>query len=155
LVNFGALLAIVGILHALLGRRAALAAALLVSTPLALAVTGSLFIENVLAATILAVVLALDRLRRYRDGGSLFAAGLLLGAALSMKLGAISCVVPLALFAAPLARRSRGRVIYALAALLVVGGLPYLYAWRVAGSPLYPFVPSIFSSSYPGHIPPA
>jgi hypothetical protein len=164
LTNLGALLVTVALLHSLARRAlprpaAAVVAALFASTPLAGLVTGSLFIENVLAAMLLAAVFAIDRLRRRGDGASLIAAGILLGVSLSIKLGAVSCAIPLAVFAVVAAvRRAKFQTrhaVVAAAAFLAMGGLPYLYTWMRTGSALYPFVPSIFQSPFPGKFPPA
>ena len=166
LTNFAALAAILALLYSLARRwlpraPAALGVALFASTPLVQLVTGSLFVENVLAAMILAAVVALARLHRTGRDVYLFAVGLFLGTALSVKLGALSCAVPLAGFAVHRALRPRiprpGLVRYALAALaalVLIGGFPYVYAWHVAGSPMYPFTRELFVSPFPGKFPP-
>jgi hypothetical protein len=147
LTNFGALLCVLAAIYSLARRYAspawiALVAALFASTPVVELVTGSLFVDNLLTAMLAGAVVAID-------GGSITAAVILLGAALSIKLGALTCVIPIVLFSI---RRFRWNH---LAALVVLGGLPYLYTWSMTGSALYPFVPSLFTSRFPGHFPPA
>jgi hypothetical protein len=167
LTNFAALAAILALLYSLARRwlpraPAALGVALFASTPLVQLATGSLFIENVLAAMTLAAVVALARLRSTGNGAYLFATGLFLGTTLSMKLGALGCAVPLTAFAVHSALRLRLRqpglgryAMAAAAAVLLIGGLPYAYAWHAAGNPMYPFTKELFTSPYPAKFPPA
>src|SRR4029079_2674660 len=79
---------------------------------------------------------------------------LLLGAALATKLLAVyaaASLVPLAAYS--LARSVKGKPLAiafarATVVLVAVGGLPYLYAWAVAGNPVLPFLNLVFASPY-------
>ena len=138
-----------------------LAAALFVSTPLTQLVTGSLFVENFWAAMVLGASVALwrylepdksndghegpDRARAY-----LVTAGILFGAALSVKLMAVAFIAPAAAIACfTVARRKQVRAAVPAAMLLLVfAAPPYLYAWWKTGNPVFPFANSVFRSPY-------
>ncbi len=117
---------------------------LFATTPLVQLVTGSLFVENLLAALILGTMAATWQYGETGEPRFFFAAMALGGTALSTKFGALGFVaiaVPLALF--EVWRRGGRRVLQASAgvALLVVCALPpYAIAWQKTGNPLFPFL---------------
>lgn len=128
---------------------AILMATLLISTPLVQLVTGSLFVENFVAAMTLAGVVALWRYRESRAASYLFLMALLLGTAISLKLAAIAVV----LLALPFLKGTRPapRVALATAAiLLLITSIPYAHAWWRSGNPLFPYANAIFRSPYVG-----
>ncbi len=159
LLNFANLLAILGLLYAFArsccSRLAALSICALYATgPLVQVVTGSLFIENLLAALLLASAMAFCA--HLREGGTrLFAAGwLLLGLALSAKSGAIAFapgLMALAVYAAwkrPV--RSRAWPL-AVASGVAIGVYFYVLAWLRTGNPFFPAANEIFHSPlFPG-----
>lgn len=155
LLNFAFLVLIAGIIIRLSRRwtsmeTGSLAAALFASTPLVALVSGSLFIENVWAAMILAAVATLLHYFDTKESDDLAAIGLLLGAALASKLIAAANVLPVAAFALLLAARRKHYSALAVAGvlLLAIGLIPYVYAWAVTGNPVFPFVNAVFHSAY-------
>ena len=153
LFNFALLLSIAAIVYSVnrrwLSRAPALVVtALFASTPLVHLVTGSLFIENFVAALILGTLAALWRFRETGHRNVLFAAATLAGAAAAAKLGACVFVLIAVPFAIAEARRqwkhlgTRPAVTAALAmALLVaVAAPPYLIAYAKTGNPVFPFL---------------
>ena len=122
--------------------------ALFASTPLVHLVTGSLFIENFVAAMILGMLVALWRFRETGRRNLLFAAAALAGAAAAAKLGA--CVF--ALMALPfgvaetrrqwkhLGARPAVTAALAMALLVAVAAPPYLIAYAKTGNPVFPFL---------------
>jgi 4-amino-4-deoxy-L-arabinose transferase-like glycosyltransferase len=135
--------------------------ALFLSTPMVLLVTGSMFVENFVAAMLLAGMTALWRLHETAGVRYLLLTALLLGASVGMKLGALAAV----LFALPFLgaavagswRRLGARVpvVVPLAVVLFVGvaALPYVNAWMRTGNPIYPFANQHFHSPYIGSNP--
>lgn len=99
-------------------------AALFASTPLVMLATGSLFVENLLAAFVLAGFLT---------PGAAGAA--LLGAAVNVKLGALA-------FAAPALIFKRRAALWAVPFAL----WPYATAWMKTGNPVFPFFNHVFRS---------
>ncbi|HEY1221675.1 MAG TPA: glycosyltransferase [Bryobacteraceae bacterium] len=155
LLNLAWLLALEGLLYGAVRRwlprsPAWLLAALFAATPLVELVTGSLFIENLLAALILGMMVALWR---YAESGSprfLFAAAVLAGSALSTKFGAFAFVVPaLPFFVWEARRRPRpagaGWLAMALAGAAALP--PYVIAWWKTGDPLFPYLGKLFPHS--------
>jgi hypothetical protein len=152
LLNFAALLMLVALLHCVLrpfvSRPVAfLLVASFASTPLVQLVTGSLFVENLLAAIILGALAALWRFQASGERRFLFLSAALSGTALSVKLGALGFVAVITPFAiAAIARRwkSLGRrpvltCLLALALFLVAALPTYGIAWRMTANPIYPF----------------
>jgi len=125
-----------------------LAAALFASTPLVQLVTGSLFIENVWAAFVLAASLALVRYLATGDSRELAVAGFLIGSAAAVKLIAGAFLVPLALVAVVgAARRGQWKPLAIAAALATVAASPpYVFAYAATGNPVFPFENAIFRS---------
>src|SRR5439155_9481239 len=99
LVNFAMLLALLGLLYSLARRWvsrsvAYLLAALFASVPMVQGLVASLFVENLLAALLLASLSALWRFADTGDRRMAYAAAILAGAALSTKFGALVLVLP-------------------------------------------------------------
>ncbi len=116
-----------------------LCAALFASTPLVQLVTGSLFVENVWCALVVGAAIVL------LDEGDLRAAGILIGAAVAVKLIAVAFAIPLAVFAA--LRERAWRPLVAPAALALLLGLPtYVFAYAKSGNPIFPFANATFRS---------
>jgi hypothetical protein len=117
---------------------------LFATTPLVQLVTGSLFVENLLAALILGMMTALWR---FAEGGELrwfYAAMALGGTALATKLGALSFVAGAAPFAFFALRRRGGprarRAAAGTALFLLCASPPYAIAWWKTGNPVFPFL---------------
>jgi hypothetical protein len=155
LLNF-AFLALIAAMMVRLSRRwmsmemGALSAALFVSTPLAALVTGSLFIENVWAAMILAAAATLLHYADSKEADDVAAIGLLLGAALASKLIAAANVLPIAVLTLLFAIRRKHLSSTAVAGVLLIaiGVIPYAYSWVVTGNPVFPFLNAVFHSPY-------
>jgi hypothetical protein len=150
LMNFGLLVLIAAMIFQASQRW--LAAALFASTPLALLVTGSLFVENVWAAMVLGAVLALVRYSESGKTAELRAAGVFFGAALAVKLIAAIFIAPAVCMAAFVAwKHGRLRQLLPAAALLAFfAAPPYVYSWAKSGNPVFPFANAIFRSPYFG-----
>ena len=148
LANF-ALLALMAGMIAQVSRRW-LSAALFVSTPLAVLVTGSLFVENIWAALILGAALAVVRYDEDSKAAELYTAAALFGAALAVKLIAAMFVAPAAVILGWIAIRRRQAAALAPAALLLAltAAPPYLYSFIKSGNPVFPFANNIFRSPY-------
>lgn len=136
---------------------AAGAAALFASTPMVYLVTGSLFIENMLACLIFAGVLAFHKAWRYDRVPDLLSGCMFLGTALATKFGAVpyiagtvAALALVTLFALRRARKLREghgrRAAVAIATLLIFGAAPYCYSWYVTGNPFFPFLNHIYKS---------
>jgi hypothetical protein len=141
LLNF-AFLAMLALLLAEAARRwvaparAWLAAALFLTTPLVLLVTGSLFVENVWAALLLAGLLgALE--------GRPAVAAIGCGAACAVKLIAVAFAGPLLLAVAWRAGARWWRP--ALVAALLAAP-PYVFSYVRSGNPVFPFLNAVFRS---------
>ena len=150
LLDFAMLLVIVGLLYDAARRwlspaAACLLAASFAATPMVQLVTGSLFVENVLAALILAMMAAIWRLGETGGRRWLYAAAALGGAAISCKFGALAFVA----VALPFALAGRAPKLHkaaAVAVLLAAAAPPYAIAWSKTGNPLFPFVNQRFHS---------
>lgn len=148
LFNFAMLLVIETLLYGLVRRWvprafALLLAAAFAATPMVQLVTGSLFVENLLAALILGAVVAATRLGESGENRFFHAAAALAGTALAVKLGALAFLLVLLPVLALEARRWRKTAAaWVLAgALLLAAALPtYAIAWRKTGNPLFPFL---------------
>jgi glycosyltransferase involved in cell wall biosynthesis len=156
LLNFVMLLAVAGLLYTAVRRWLPRAAALLLvslfaASPLVQLVTGSLFVENLLAALLLGMLTAVWRFGDTGNRRFLYAAALLAGAALTTKLAALPFVALALPFAALEARRHWKRVgpapcLLALVLLLATALPTYAIAWLKTGNPVFPFVNGTFPS---------
>jgi hypothetical protein len=164
LANFLLLIALLALLYCFARRHlprapAVFATALFASIPMAQLVTGSLFIENFLAAMIVAALLAIERLHQSRRPAHLVLAGLFLGTAFAAKFGTLTCAVALVPFAVFAVRRSRGPslrfVLMAIAVAAAAAAPAYLWAWHKMGSAIYPYASPLFRSPFPGGTIPA
>lgn len=117
----------------------ALAAALFASTPVVQLVSGSLFVENAWAAFVCGGALALWE-------GEIFAAALLFGAALSVKLLAAAFIAAAAIAGVFLWRRRPGKLAAAGVLLAVVAAPPYLNSWWETKNPIFPYSNQVFRS---------
>lgn len=159
LLNFAMLLALVLLLFRILRQLASSAiaigmTALFVSTPLVQLVTGSMFVENFVAAMCFAGIVALWRFHEIPTPQTLLLTALLLGSAVALKLGAIAVVVlALALLArqAWIARPSRAVAITAILIVLATGSLPYVNAYVRSRNPIFPYANNRFHSPYVGN----
>ena len=156
LLDFAMLLIVAALLYVAVRRWvtpavAYLILALFASTSLVQMVTGSLLVENFLAAMILGAFLAIWRFGETGDRRLLYAAALLAGTAMAIKLGALAYLAA----AFPVAAIEAGRQWKrlgprpALAAVLVLiaTAVPsYAVAWRMTGDPLFPFMNRVFPS---------
>jgi hypothetical protein len=153
LFNFALLLGIAGIVYSAnrrwLPRASSLVVtALFASTPLVHLVTGSLFIENFVAAMILGMLASLWHFRETGQRNLLFAAATLAGAAAAAKLGACVFVLAAIPFAIAEARRQwkhlgarpAATAALALALFLTIAAPPYVIAYAKTGNPVFPFV---------------
>jgi Dolichyl-phosphate-mannose-protein mannosyltransferase len=122
--------------------------ALFASTPLVLLVTGSLFVENVWAAMILAATLALLRYLESGKSLDLILTGILVGAAMAVKVIAGGLAVPIVLVAAVTAFRKRQwrTALMAGTLLALFAAPPYVYAFAKTGNPVFPFANRVFQS---------
>jgi len=147
LLNFTFLLSLLGLLHAAVRRSVSGGVALLLvtlfaTTPLVQLVTGSLFVENLLTALIVAMITALWLYGETGERGMLYVAAIFGGTAMATKFGAIAFVVPSILCALVEVWRRRGsgaRWGLALGLLLLASAPPYAIAWAKTGNPLFPF----------------
>ena len=132
---------------------AALAAFLFLSTPMVQLVTGSLLVENFVAAMSLGAAAALWKFQEKGTARLALLTALLLGTSVAMKLGAVAVgVVILPFFIATLWSRrrelNRPVLLGAVAALVVSASIPYLTAYVRSGNPIFPFENTRFHSPY-------
>ena len=133
--------------------------ALFASTSMVQLVTGSMFVENFLAAIVLGTLLAILRFGETGQRRFLYAASALGGTALAIKLGGLAFILPMLPLAAVEVRRQWARLgarpALAIAAALVLmlgAALPtYAIAWRMTGNPLFPFLNQNFPSPIVDH----
>jgi glycosyltransferase involved in cell wall biosynthesis len=147
LLNFAILLVLLGLLHTAVRRSVSPGAAwllvtLFATTPMVQLVTGSLFVENLLAALLLGTMTALWRFGESGERRFLYLAGTLGGTAMAVKFGAIAVLLPAFLCAAVEVWRHRkrggARWGLALGLLLLTAAPPYGIAWLKTGNPIFP-----------------
>jgi len=161
LVNLAMLLALEAMLYGAARRwltrpAALLVAALFATTPLVQLVTGSLFVENVLAALVLAMLASIWRLGETGNRRYLFAAAILGGGALTTKVGALPLVALALPFAAVeagrqwrrLSPRPAGACAVALLLLAATAAPTYAIAYQKTHNPLFPFLNRKFPSPF-------
>ena len=155
LLNFAILLVLLGLLHAAVRRWVSpgvawLLVTLFATTPMVQLVTGSLFVENLLAAFLLGMMTALWRFGESGERRSLYLAAAFGGTAMAIKFGAIVILAPALACAAVEVwrRRKQTGVRWALAAglLLLAAAPPYAIAWIKTGNPVFPFANDRFHS---------
>jgi glycosyltransferase involved in cell wall biosynthesis len=148
LLNFVMLLVLLGLLHATIRRSVSpgaawLLTALFATTPLVQLVTGSLFVENLLAAFLFGMMTALWRFGESGERRFLYLAAALGGTAMATKFGAIAFLVPALVCAAVEVWRHRkhsgARWWLPVGLLLLAAAPPYTIAWVKTGNPLFPF----------------
>lgn len=135
---------------------AMLLAAMFVSTPMVYMVSGSLLVENFVAAMVLGSLMALWRFHETRATRYLMMTGILFGTSISLKIGAMAAgLIGLACVIAEVRRRNAAVPLKAspritaaaMLLLLAIGSVPYVKAWRLTGNPLYPFAVGFIKSS--------
>ncbi len=132
-------------LHELLpGRLAALLTAGFASTPLVQRVTGSLDVENVAAAFLLAGLIFYRRYMRAQLLSDALATAFLAGAAAATSISAAGIVLPLTL--ALLVTFQASHMFYGCLLGFAVGSLPYLAAASRTGNPVFPYMNNYFRS---------
>ena len=126
---------------------------LLASTPLMVAETSSLYVENLLGAFLLAALYAVLALRdKVAPPSQAIAIFFLLAAgAMQTKVIGVLWLAPLAAYGALIALRAPratpdARTTLAVAGALAIGAWPYINAWMRTGSPVFPFMNRIFRS---------
>jgi len=155
LLNFTVLLVLLTLLFYTLRRWVSsaiawLLVALFATTPMVQLVTGSLFVENLLAAMILGTMVAIWSFSETGQQRFLNTAALLGGSAIAIKVGAIAFVAP-AMVCAGIEiwrhrRRTGARWVIALALLVASAAPPYVIAWKKTGNPLFPFLNAQYHS---------
>jgi glycosyltransferase involved in cell wall biosynthesis len=151
LLDFAMLLIVVGLLYRAARRwlgpgPSYLVAASFAATPIVQLVTGSLFVENVLAAMILGLMTAIWLFGDTGDRRYFYLAMVLGGAALSVKFGALAFVAFAVPFAFGGARRQWKLCALGAALLLITAAPPYAIAYAKTGNPLFPFLNGKFHS---------
>ena len=133
--------------------------ALFASTSLVQLVTGSLFVENFLAALVIGMLLAIWEFADTGESRFLYTAAALGGTALAIKLGGLAFVVAALPVAILEIRRhwkklgSRPALAGGIAAaLFLVAALPsYTIAWTMTKNPVFPFMNQTFPSPLLDH----
>jgi len=154
-----AVLAVIGLLVFGVARRwvstatAALVVFLFLSTPMVQLVTGSLLVENFVAAMSLGAAVALWKFQEKATARLLMLTAFLLGTSVAMKLGAVAVAVVILPFFIATMWRQRGQfdrkiLVGAVAVLIVSAGVPYVNAYVRSGDPIFPFENARFHSPY-------
>jgi hypothetical protein len=147
LLNLAMLLLLEGLLYTSLRRTTSRAvslflAALFATTPLVQLVTGSLFVENTMAAMVFGALAALWSFSETKRRGFLYAAMVLGGTALAVKAGSASFLavaLPFAVSELAKLRKAPASCVLAVALFLVAGVPAYGIAWWKTGNPIFPF----------------
>jgi hypothetical protein len=161
LLDYSMLLLLCAVLYYAMRRLVSRAAAFLIlalfaSTPMVQLVTGSLFVENVLAVMIAGMMAALWRFSGTGERRFLYLAATLGGTAMATKFGALAFVllaVPLLAIEAArhwkaLGPRPAAVCGIALLLLLTTAAPPYATAYIKTGNPLFPFLSDRIPSSF-------
>jgi SAM-dependent methyltransferase len=132
-----------------------------ISTPTVYLVTGSMFVENFVAAMVLGGLIALWRFHETHAQGYLMLTAILLGTSIALKLGAAAAgLIGLGylIWEVWRSRRpahapdievrpvARGTAFAAIVVVLLLGSIPYAKAWRLTGNPLFPYETAMFKS---------
>jgi len=142
LLNFAMLLLLLALLYRALRSTSIFLPALFATTPLVQLVTGSLFVEDTMATMVLGTVSAIWAFGETRRTGFLYAAAILGGTALSVKLGALSFLLfalPFLIWEIAKLRPPVAACALALFLFLIAGLPPYAVAWWKTGNPIFPF----------------
>jgi hypothetical protein len=125
---------------------------LFVSTPMVQHVTTSMFVENFVAAMTLGALVALWKYYEEGTAQSLILTALLLGTSVALKLvGLAIAAVFVPLFVILMLRKQSPSAVTRICAvgiLLAIGVMPYAYAYRQSGNPIFPFNNARFHSPY-------
>ena len=164
LLNFAMLLLVEALLYRAVRRFVSPAIgfvilALFASTSLVQLVTGSLLVENFLAAMVVGMAMAIWQFGDTGQRRFLYAAAVLGGTALATKLGGLPYVAAALPVAAIEVRRqwerlgSRPALSSGIAvAVLLAAALPtYMIAWQMTGDPVFPFLNRKFPSPLVDH----
>lgn len=159
LLNFAMLLLVEALLYRFARRFVSppigfLLLALFASTPLVQLVTGSVFVENFLAAIVAGMAVAIWQFGETGQRRYLYTAAVVGGTALAVKLGGGAYVVAALPVAVIEVRRhwarlgSRPALSSGIAAVLLLAvALPtYVISWKMTGDPVYPFLNQAFPS---------
>jgi hypothetical protein len=133
--------------------------ALFASTSMVQLVTGSMYVENFQAAVLLGTLVAIWNFGETGSVRMLYTAALLGGTALAIKLGGLAYVIAILPFAILEVHRqwrrlgARPALSAALAVILLLGAAvpTYAIAWRMTGSPIFPFMNQKFPSRLLDH----
>jgi hypothetical protein len=166
LLNFAMLVSIAALVfrgaRAFVSRPAALLLTLIfISTPIVYLVTGSLFVENLVAAMALGGLIAMWRFHQTHAQRYLMLTAVLLGTSIGLKLGAVAAgLMGLGYLMREVWRSrrtahspdigvrpvARSAAVAAMVVLLLLGSIPYAKAWRLTGNPLFPYETAMFKS---------
>jgi glycosyltransferase involved in cell wall biosynthesis len=151
LLNFAFLLLVEGLLYCAVRRwlpraPAWFLLAVFASTPIAELVTGSLFVENMVAALVLGMLVALWQFADTGERAFLYTGAVLAGTALASKWGAFAVLIVIIPFVIFEARRHLKAAALAAALFLAVAAPSYLIAWWKTGNPFFPYLNSRFRS---------
>ena len=116
------------------------------STPLTQHVTGSMFVENFVAAMIFGSILLLRIHLKERRNVFFLACAFLAGMAAASKLGAWAYIAPL--FVAAVLLVKPRHLFRAAPVLLLVGAFPYWEAWLRTKNPFFPMFNAWFQSPF-------
>ncbi|MBL0161055.1 MAG: hypothetical protein IPP47_28825 [Bryobacterales bacterium] len=116
------------------------------STPLTQQVTGSLFVENFVAAMLFGSILLLRIHLKDRRSVYFLACAFLAGMAAASKLGAWAYIAPLFVIVVFLVKPQH--LSRAAPLLIIVGGFPYWEAWLRTQNPFFPMFNAWFRSPY-------
>ena len=116
------------------------------STPLTQQVTGSMFVENFVAAMLFGSILLLRVHLKERKDIFFLACTFLAGMAAASKLGAWAYIAPLFVFVIFLVKPRH--LVRAAPVMVVVGGFPYWEAWLRTQDPVFPMFNAWFRSPF-------
>jgi hypothetical protein len=127
---------------------------LLASMPLAYLETGTLYVENLWTAFLLATLFVAIDYARTRSAVALAACVLLAAGAMQTKVIGVLWLIPLGAAVIAVALRGRGDgfigwpCLTVIAGALAIGAWPYANAWARTGNPVFPFMNDLFRSPY-------
>jgi glycosyltransferase involved in cell wall biosynthesis len=164
LLNFAMLLLVEALLYRAVRRWVTPAVAFVIlalfaSTSLVQLVTGSMYVENFLAAMVFGTLASVLRFGETGERRFLYAASVLGGTAMAIKLGGLAYLIAILPVAAVVVGRQWRRLgprpalrgVIALILLLVAALPAYTIAWRMTGNPIFPFQNQQFPSPLVDH----